>query len=195
MTLCYQCDKIIIFDNIFDKFTLGGTDMTTEKKLEALKICNKIIESLITDEKVSLKDFRKLESLLEENVPKVAESVQSDTDADRKLEKKIQYFLKDFSIPSNVKGYAYIRSALMYLYHIGPKSNRTITVTGNLYPAVAKEFDTTPTNVEHAIRRAIEVAWAKCNSEIKFRVFGNRLCVPTNSQFLYAIVEELYSQL
>ena len=67
--------------------------MTTEKKLEALKICNKITKSLITDEKVSLKEIRKLESLLGENSSEIAEpTVQVDTDMDNNL---FQQTLKD----------------------------------------------------------------------------------------------------
>lgn len=165
--------------------------MTTEKKLEALKICNKITKSLITDEKVSLKEIRKLESLLGENGSEIAEpTVQVDTDVDnKKLEKKITYYLRNLDIPANFKGYAYTRYALMYLCQIG---NRiiSISVTKDLYPTVAKEYGTTPGRVERAIRHAIEVSWDRCNnSEIKTKMFGNNN--PTNSEFLYTIVDEL----
>lgn len=164
--------------------------MTTEKKLEALKICSKITESLITDEKVSLKEIRKLESILTGSVT-FEPAVQENTDTSRKLEKRILYYLKNLDIPSNIKGYAYIKYALMYLYRIGHQSYRNITVTRDLYPAVAREFETNATNVEHAIRHAIEVSWGYCNSEMKSRMFKNRLGSPTNSQFLYTIVDEL----
>lgn len=167
--------------------------MTTEKKLEALKICNKITKSLITDEKVSLKEIRKLESLLGENSSEIAEpTVQVDTDMDNNLEKKITSYLRNFDIPANFKGYTYTRYALMYLCRIGFKSSRIISVTKDLYPAVAKEFGTTPSRVERAIRHAIEVSWNRCNnSEIKTKMFGNRSNIPTNSEFLYTIVDEL----
>ena len=83
-------------------------------------------------------------------------TVQVDTDVDnKKLEKKITYYLRNLDIPANFKGYAYTRYALMYLCRIG---NRIISVTKDLYPAVAKEYETTPGRVERAIRHAIEVS-------------------------------------
>ena len=161
--------------------------MTTEKKIEALKICNKIIERLITDEKVSICDIRKLETLLENSASKVSEpAVQYMDNGD--LEKKITDYLKDFGISAHLKGYAYIRYALMYLYRIHFQSNKTISVTYDLYPAVATEFETTSKRVERAIRNAIDVSWKHCNSEIKSRMFRSH---PTNSQFLYTLVDEL----
>ena len=171
--------------------------MTTEKKIEALGICSKIIESLITDEKVSLKEIRKLESLLGENDSEIAEpaepTVQANTDVDnKKLEKKITYYLRNLDIPANFKGYAYIKYALIYLYRIGPKSRHIISTTKVLYPVVAKEFEATTDRVERAIRHAIEVSWNRCNnSDMKAKMFGNRISSPTSSEFLFTVVDEL----
>ena len=68
-------------------------------------------------------------------------------------------------------------------------------VTGNLYPAVANKFSTTPTRVERAIRHAIEVACDRGNMKalneyFSFALQGER-GRPTNSEFVALISDSL----
>lgn len=59
-------------------------------------------------------------------------------------------------IPAHIKGYMYLRTAIMKTY-----DNIDILgqVTKVLYPEIARNYNTTSSRVERAIRHAIEVAW------------------------------------
>lgn len=48
-------------------------------------------------------------------------------------------------------------------------------LTTGLYPAVAREFETTSDRVAHAIRRAIESAWSRGEIARQHRMFGNTI--------------------
>ena len=45
-------------------------------------------------------------------------------------------------------------------------------VTKELYPGIAKKYNTTPSRVERAIRHAIEVAWSRGHIETINKLFG-----------------------
>jgi two-component system response regulator (stage 0 sporulation protein A) len=49
------------------------------------------------------------------------------------------------------------------------------SLTGELYPMVAKRFRVDPLNVEHAMRRAIESAWSGSAMERQHALFGNTI--------------------
>ena len=72
-------------------------------------------------------------------------------------------------------------------------------ITKVLYPQVAKNFGTTPSRVERAIRHAIEVAWDRGDLDTLQRFFGytvsNTKGKPTNSEFIALIADKLQLQL
>jgi hypothetical protein len=45
-------------------------------------------------------------------------------------------------------------------------------ITKELYPSIAKKYNTTPSRVERAIRHAIEVAWTRGRVETIDMIFG-----------------------
>lgn len=49
------------------------------------------------------------------------------------------------------------------------------SLTGRLYPMVAKRYGVSPLNVEHAMRRAIESAWSGSAMERQHALFGNTI--------------------
>ena len=59
------------------------------------------------------------------------------------------------SVPAHIKGYQYLREAIIIAVNEMDVIN---AITKVLYPQVAKTFQTTPSRVERAIRHAIEVA-------------------------------------
>ncbi len=69
------------------------------------------------------------------------------------------------------------------------------SVTKLLYPTVAKNFDTTASRVERAIRHAIEVAWDRGDVDVLSSYFGytiqNTRGKPTNSEFIAMISDKL----
>ena len=68
-------------------------------------------------------------------------------------------------------------------------------VTKQLYPSVAKRYETTSSRVERAIRHAIEVAWDRGDVDILNSYFGytihNTRGKPTNSEFIAMISDKL----
>lgn len=68
-------------------------------------------------------------------------------------------------------------------------------ITKQLYPDLAKKYNTTPSRVERAIRHAIEVSWNRGKMETVQSMFGYSFNFnhvrPTNSEFIAIIVEQL----
>jgi two-component system response regulator (stage 0 sporulation protein A) len=68
-------------------------------------------------------------------------------------------------------------------------------VTKQLYPGVAKAYETTSSRVERAIRHAIEVAWDRGDVDVLNSYFGytiqNTRGKPTNSEFIAMISDKL----
>ncbi len=123
-------------------------------------------------------------------------STVSETKPDRSkefdLEKEITSIIQEIGIPANIKGYNYIRKAIMLVINNGNIIN---AVTKELYPLIAKMDNTLPSRVERAIRHAIEVAWDRGDSETLNRIFGYTINVnrgkPTNSEFIAMIADNL----
>ena len=69
------------------------------------------------------------------------------------------------------------------------------SVTKELYPSIAKKFNTTPSKVERAIRHAIEVAWNRGRIDAINAIFGSRIYLgtekPTNSEFIALVADKL----
>ena len=69
------------------------------------------------------------------------------------------------------------------------------SVTKILYPTVAKQYGTTSSRVERAIRHAIEVAWDRGDLDVLNSFFGytvqNSRGKPTNSEFIAMIADNL----
>ncbi len=94
---------------------------------------------------------------------------------------KIAAIFRELGITANIKGYKYLMEAIIYC--IG-KGNVAYSITKDVYPAVAKKFDTTPSRVERSIRHAIEVCYDKSgDSELFKKYFGN-IGRPKNSEFI-----------
>ncbi|AQS04515.1 hypothetical protein B0I63_002081 [Clostridium beijerinckii] len=67
-------------------------------------------------------------------------------------------------------------------------------VTKELYPSIAKKYNTTASRIERAIRYAIEVAWGRGQIEAINRFFvytiHNDKGKPTNSEFIASIADK-----
>ncbi len=110
----------------------------------------------------------------------------------RDLEMEITNIIHEIGVPAHIKGYQYIRSAItMVVEDIDLLS----AVTKELYPAIAKEYNTTPSRVERAIRHAIEVAWNRGKIDTIDKLFGYTVHTdkgkPTNSEFIAIISDKL----
>ncbi len=108
------------------------------------------------------------------------------------LEKDVTDIIHEIGVPAHIKGYQYLREAIMMSVEDGEMLS---AVTKLLYPAIAKKYHTTSSRVERAIRHAIEVAWNRGNMDTLDSMFGYTINVgkgkPTNSEFIALIVDKM----
>ncbi len=96
------------------------------------------------------------------------------------------------NIPTHKKGFRYARCGVLML-----AEDPDLQVTKEVYPAIAKDFGTTTTAVEKAIRSAIDSAWENHNPSVWRQYFlpaaNGRIPRPTNTQFLSRLADVLAS--
>lgn len=116
--------------------------------------------------------------------------------AEVNIEAMVTSIIHEIGVPAHIKGYQYLREAIMIAVDDMDVIN---AITKVLYPQVAKAFSTTPSRVERAIRHAIEVAWDRGDLDTLQRFFGytvsNTKGKPTNSEFIALIADKLQLQL
>ena len=116
--------------------------------------------------------------------------VPNKEDAD--LEAQVTKIIHQIGVPAHIKGYQYLRSAIIMTINNTDIIN---SVTKVLYPTVAKQYGTTSSRVERAIRHAIEVAWDRGDLDVLNSFFGytvqNSRGKPTNSEFIAMIADNL----
>ncbi len=108
------------------------------------------------------------------------------------LEREITVILHEIGIPAHIKGYMYLRTAILETYlnmdYLGQ-------ITKVLYPEIARRYMTTASRVERAIRHAIEVAWNRGNIDAIDEIFAYTISAskakPTNSEFIAMISDKL----
>lgn len=108
------------------------------------------------------------------------------------LENHVTNMLHEIGIPAHIKGYHYLRDAIMMAVEDMDVLN---AITKILYPTVAKKYKTTSSRVERAIRHAIEVAWSRGKLDTLDELFGytvsNGKGKPTNSEFIALIADTI----
>lgn len=108
------------------------------------------------------------------------------------VETMVTEMIHEIGIPAHIKGYQYLRHAIMLVIENLDVIN---SITKTLYPTVAQDFHTTSSRVERAIRHAIEVAWDRGDPEVLSAIFGYTIATskgkPTNSEFIAMIADKL----
>ena len=104
----------------------------------------------------------------------------------------ITKLLHDLGMPSNIKGYHYIRDAVSLVYN---DPSLIGGITKILYPKIGKKYDASVTRVERAIRHAIEVSWNRADWDLMEEIFGHSVDIdkakPTNSEFIVTLADKL----
>lgn len=141
------------------------------------------IEMFVKEEEPRIKEFR----------PELKAPSKKDFED---IETMLTEIIHEIGIPAHIKGYQYLRHAIMMVVKDLDIIN---SITKELYPTVAKDFNTTPSRVERAIRHAIEVAWDRGDTEVLNSFFGytiaNSKGKPTNSEFIAMIADRLRLQI
>ena len=108
------------------------------------------------------------------------------------LETRVTDMIHEIGIPAHIKGYHYLRDAIIMAVDDMDVLN---AITKVLYPTIAKMHQTTASRVERAIRHAIEVAWSRGKLDTLDELFGytvsNGKGKPTNSEFIALIADTI----
>ena len=109
------------------------------------------------------------------------------------LESRVTSLLHNIGVPANLKGYYYLRSAI--IMSVNDKSNLEM-ITKKLYPDLAKEYSSTSSRIERSMRHAIEVAWQRGDPDILYKFFGYTVSAykskPSNSEFIAMLADNIY---
>jgi two-component system, response regulator, stage 0 sporulation protein A len=101
--------------------------------------------------------------------------------------------LLEIGIPAHLKGYRYVREAI--LFAASRQGNVRGLITREIYPHLARQHSSTPGRVERAIRFAIEVAWARGDVATLDSDFGSTVSKergkPTNAEFIAMLADQL----
>ena len=111
---------------------------------------------------------------------------------ENQLEMTVTEIIHEVGVPAHIKGYQYLRSSIIMAVTDIDILN---SITKQLYPSIAKLYDTTSSRVERAIRHAIEVAWGRGKTDTIDELFGFSLSQgrqkPTNSEFIALIADKI----
>lgn len=111
---------------------------------------------------------------------------------ERNLEADTTSLIHEIGVPAHIKGYQYLREAIMMSVRDMEMLN---SITKVLYPTIAKKYQTTASRVERAIRHAIEVAWSRGKMDTIDELFGYTVNggkgKPTNSEFIALIADRI----
>lgn len=112
--------------------------------------------------------------------------------AKENLKVTVSSVMHGIGIPANVKGYRYLREAVMIAVNDMDIMN---AVTKELYPEISRKFGVTSTSVERAIRHAIGLAWNRGNPCELQKYFGYETCWskyrPTNKHFIAMLADRI----
>ena len=109
---------------------------------------------------------------------------------DRQKSTAIRKTLDQIGVKHNIKGYSYIIRAIEMCLEDRNKLNYIVK---GIYAEIAQENNDKVTNVERAMRHAIEVSWKQGNLALINRIFGYTVSSdkgkPTNSEFVALITD------
>jgi hypothetical protein len=105
--------------------------------------------------------------------------------SDKSLEERVTEMLLMAGIPAKIRGYYFIREAITMVVEDPHLIN---AITKELYPGIAKRYDTTAGKVERSIRTALDVVWNRGNVENINAFYGYEVFPqknkPTNGEFI-----------
>lgn len=111
-------------------------------------------------------------------------------DNETRIINSIKRVIMELGVRCSNLGFHYITEGVLYGYN---NLNRisSISVTKELYPHIAKKYDSTPCNVERSIRHEIEYVYRNGNLDKILEVYpcwNSKKDKPSNSEFIYGIV-------
>jgi two-component system, response regulator, stage 0 sporulation protein A len=180
--------KVIVLSAVGqDKITQRAINLGAEYyvvKPFDMDVFSKRIRQLFTSGS-SIGEYRRSSLIVNENH-------NNQVNESNNLESEITSIIHEIGVPAHIKGYLYLREAITMVVN---DIELLSAVTKELYPAIAKKYNTTASRVERAIRHAIEVAWGRGQIETINKIFGytinNGKGKPTNSEFIAMVADKL----
>lgn len=167
-------------DSVTERAFSAGADYYLMKPFDSKTLLSRV------------KSIQKNEVLKSEEVLRPASRNEKATYKEKDLEVDVTSIIHEIGVPAHIKGYQYLRDAIMMSVDDGEMLN---SITKLLYPSIAKRHKTTPSRVERAIRHAIEVAWSRGKMDTIDELFGytvsNGKGKPTNSEFVALIADKI----
>lgn len=112
--------------------------------------------------------------------------------SEHSLEERLGSLFLTLGIPAHIKGYQYLRTGVKMAVENPSVVNR---ITKELYPGIARKFDTTASKVERAMRHAIDVAWSRGRLDAVNSMYGYKVLSaddkPTNGEFIALIADKV----
>ena len=191
--------NIVIFDVILSKtdgleFMRRVSQMSLHRK-PIFIVCSSIAVDSVVSEMMSLGVDYYMMLFPEDTEEKKGrifskKPPRSREDLEFELERRVTSVISEIGIPAHIKGYQYLRNAIMMSIKTPDAIN---AVTKIIYPTIAKMYETSPSRVERAIRHAIEVAWSRGNIDTLDSLFGysvdDNRGKPTNSEFIAIVAD------
>jgi two-component system response regulator (stage 0 sporulation protein A) len=140
--------------------------------------------------------IKRIRQMMDNNVVPVEKRRKSQPESffseGQSLDVEITNIIHEIGVPAHIKGYLYLREAIKTVVN---DIEMLSAVTKELYPTIAKKYNTTSSRVERAIRHAIEVAWSRGKVDTINSLFGytihNGKGKPTNSEFIAMVADKI----
>lgn len=143
-----------------------------------------------------MQENRSFQVMITVNAPMESSEINTEPESKEEpvvdLEKEVTDMIHSLGVPAHIKGYQYLRTAIGMAVR---EPSLIGAITKQLYPMIAKEYETSPSRVERAIRHAIEVAWSRGKMETLEETFGYTVSLgkgkPTNSEFIALVADKI----
>ncbi len=182
-------DKSMAKQPYFIVVTAVGQERITEDAFD--KGANYYVMKPFNNE-ILLNRIKTVRNVFRTHEKKIEELIENAQIREDDLENRVTDMLHEIGIPAHIKGYHYLRDAIIMAVEDMDVLN---AITKVLYPTVAKKYQTTSSRVERAIRHAIEVAWSRGKLDTLDELFGytvsNGKGKPTNSEFIALIADTI----
>ena len=142
--------------------------------------------------KLKVKYYNNLPDLLRDEFKSEIDNLEIKEIKNIEMESMVTSVIQSLGVPAHIKGYQYLREAIMLVVEDIDLINNVIH---GLYPLIALRYNTTTSRIERAIRHAIEVAWARGSKEAIENTFGYTITAakskPTNTEFIAMVADKI----
>ena len=134
--------------------------------------------------------YNRILEMVQETEPVVENVSPEISGGTESVDEQITNLFLTIGIPAHIKGYQYLREAVRMVLDNHEIINR---ITKELYPGIARKFDTSASKVERAMRHAIEVAWTRGRLDTVNQMYGYKVFTkddkPTNGECISCVSE------